>query len=90
MNDEKRKSITPKDIAALSKQQRHVLGCICINQDGGHARSTLDSLEKRGLIASWDEDAGGHPPMTIKRYGAPFDVHMAWCQWCSEQPEEDL
>lgn len=90
MTDEKRKPITPKNIAALTKRQRDVLGFICINQDGGHHSATLAALERWGLIVSYDEDRGGYPPMTVKRYSAPIDVHMAWCEWCSEQQDEDL
>lgn len=90
VSGQKRKAITVDDIRKLPKKQRDVLGHICINQDGGHHQATLAALEKRGLIASYDEERGGHPPMTVKRWGVPIDVHMAWCEWCSEQPDEDM
>lgn len=73
------------DFSRLTEKQREVLGAIAINEDGGHAESTLLSLEKRGLIVWEMVPMGGHPPMNIRRWYMPLPVHIEWCEWCSQQ-----
>jgi hypothetical protein len=68
----------------LTDKQRDVLGAIAINQDGGHHPKTLAALRKFGLISRREEFKGGWFPMTVVRYDVPVDIHIAWCEWCSE------
>ena len=83
------------DFDALTENQRHVLGCVAMGQDGGHARASLLSLEKRGLIAGEDVEMRGNGrspidriPMKVRRYYVPIPVRIQWCEWCSEHCEE--
>lgn len=77
----------PLDFDALTEKQREVLGEIAVNQDGGHHRRTLESLQRKGFIVSVDEVLGGRFPVHIKRWYTPVHVHIAWCEWCSLQGE---
>lgn len=77
------------NFSALTKKQQHVLGMVSINLDGGHNRSTLDSLVKKGLIERYEEPSMAGPfKMSIHRYRVPLAVHMAWCYWCAAKHGE--
>lgn len=75
-------------IDGLTMAQRRVLGAVAINQDGGHHPLSLKGLQGLGLIESYPERLGGHPPRTVTRWRVPIHVHMAWCAWCAESPGE--
>jgi hypothetical protein len=92
MADDSLKAIIEK----LSAKQRHVLGMIAINEDRGHPPTTIHSLMKKGLIIAHQEQIygpGNTPidriPMTVTRYDVPIPVHIAWCEWCSENYREE-
>ena len=84
--------LTAEAVGKLSEKERHVLGCICINQDAGHAQRTLNSLMRKGWIVSYDEPFAGNPPSTTKRYEPSCPAaHMAWCEWCGANvTDEDI
>jgi hypothetical protein len=75
-----------QEIDALNDQQRHTLGCIAMNEDGGHPQATLLALIRRGLIVRVDVKDGN---CTIHHYETPIPVHIAWCEWCSKHFQED-
>lgn len=68
----------------LTTKQQETLGLIAINQDHGLNTSVVASLERRGLIATRLEQLPGWPAVTVKRYHLPISIHIAWCEWCSE------
>jgi hypothetical protein len=72
----------------LTKSQLSVFEQICINDDAAHNQRTLDSLVRRGLIEEYDERQD--VIFVIKRYRVPIPVHMAWCEWASEQEAIDF
>jgi len=73
----------------LTKAQQKVFEQICCNNDKGHYSRTLDSLEHKGFIESYEQNLGGRFPVTIKRYNVPYHIHYEWCQWCSENCNEE-
>ena len=83
------------DIAKLPKRQRDVLGFVAIGEDAGQPRSVLKALERKGLIAPYEQliyGTGSSPidriPMMVIRWRVPLPVHRAWAAWCAGQEEE--
>jgi hypothetical protein len=83
-------------IDKLSNKQRHVLGMIAMNEDGGHPPRTILSLLKLNLIVAYKEQMVGKGksvvdriPLTVTRYDVPTPVHIAWCEWCSKHHSEE-
>lgn len=77
-----------KNFRDLTNAQQRVLGLIAINEDLGHNERVYRALEAKGLIVGEDENRGGFPPLTVRRYHVPMPVHMEWCTWCSENFSE--
>lgn len=84
-------------IGKLTAKQQHVLGCVYIGLDSGHPRATLDSLVRHGLIDRYTGEIAGRRggsaierlPLLVARYRCPsIGHHMAWCAWCSQQPDD--
>lgn len=73
-------------IKKLPKRQQDVLGHIAINEDGGHPQQTLKVLLAKGLIVEQEEK---QPGLVIKHYAVPVWVHIAWCEWCSQQVTDE-
>ena len=75
----------------LSKAQYNVFEQICINNDAGHNERTLKALEKKGLIKCkmLPLKDGGFPPVEILRSYVPLEIHQEWCQWCSDNFDDD-
>lgn len=69
-------------IEGLSEKQRHVLGMIAINEDQGHPPTTIHSLVKKQLIQAFKEQGKTF-------YAVPIPVHIAWCEWCSDNYKEE-
>ena len=81
-----RQTLLMKNFRNLTNAQSDVFEQIAVgnDNDGGHNPKVLDRLEKMGLLTSKSQILSGFPPVTIKRYEVPIDIHMEWCQWCSE------
>jgi hypothetical protein len=76
-------------IEKLSEKQRHVLGMIAINEDQGHPPTTIHSLVKKQLILPFKPERH-HPASPPKMgYMVPIPVHIAWCEWCSDNYKEE-
>lgn len=74
----------------LPPRQQETLGRIAINDDTCVAPATAQALIRKGLIEEYREEKpfSGSVTISIKRYRVPIAVHIAWCRWCAEQPEE--
>jgi hypothetical protein len=81
--------VNEQDFDALTEPQRHVLGAIAVNMDSGHHPATLRKLMELGLIEEYEETLGGRFPVRIKRYVVPLPVHIAWCEWCDANYDDD-
>jgi hypothetical protein len=81
--------VTTLDMDALSLRQREVLGEIAIGQDGGHNKRILQVLAEKGLIVGYQQALPGHPPVTVTRWEVPLDVHIQWCEWCTQRVDEE-
>lgn len=78
--------VTVDDLAALSRNQQNALSEIaCNNRAGvGCARSTLQSLVRRGLIEPHTRLLpGGRYPVEVVEYEVPTNVHIVWAEWCA-------
>lgn len=90
-------NFTSDEIDAFTKNEQDVLGWIYIGKDSGHSRRTIASLLKKGWIVEYEDAIPGtgtsvidRLPLIVKRYTYPhIAAHMAWCEWCSQQPDED-
>lgn len=78
--------VTAETIGRLPKRQLEAFSLICINQDGGHHPATLEALMRRGLIEEIEQRVPGG---VVYRYEATLPAHIAWAEWCSQQPDEE-
>lgn len=84
--------MTPHPCAGLSRTQRAVFEQIATNNDAWHPPSTIRSLMRRGLIiVAGTRTIGGDLPwkVTLPAYAVPYDHHMQWCAWCSENVKDE-
>ena len=79
-----RQTLLMKNFRNLTNTQSDVFEQIAVGNDGGHNPKVLDRLEKMGLLISKSQILSKCPPVMIKRYEIPIDIHIEWCQWCSE------
>lgn len=71
----------------LSDSQSSVFEQIATGNDAGHSKRTLDSLMRKGLIRQFQQSQVDHiGQFYVYRYEVPLDVHIEWCEWCSQQP----
>ena len=81
MTDHPCKGMTKVQIAAFER--------IAINQLPQCGWKSIDALLKAGVIDRGEDevrrDAMG--VYRIPNFFVPLGVHMQWCDWCSEQPE---
>lgn len=81
MTDHPCKGMTKAQIAAFEQ--------IAINQPPQCKWNTIDALMKAGMVergkGETRRDAMG--VYEIPYFYVPLLIHMQWCEWCSEQPE---
>ncbi len=75
-------------MAALTPAQRRVLGLIACGEDGGHRPKVLATLEDKCLIVGHEVTLPGRFPVTVVRWEVPIGIHIQWCEWCAQQPDE--
>ncbi|GAF67766.1 unnamed protein product [marine sediment metagenome] len=64
-----------KTFREITKAKSLVFEQVAIGNDTGHNPKVLAQLEKIGLITSSPVILSGHPPVTIKRYEVPINIH---------------
>jgi hypothetical protein len=71
------------------KAQREAFERIAINQPPAASHKTLVALRAAGLVDYTNkvigQDALGK--ITVPEWFVPLPVHMQWCEWASEQPD---
>lgn len=77
----------------MTKAQIRDFELIAVNDHprGGHG--VIKKLEEAGLIVEGPRvivgrDAFG--PIERRSWYVPFPIHMQWCEWCAEQPDDNL
>jgi hypothetical protein len=79
-----------KRFMGLTPKQTEVLGHIAMNNDRGHHPATLTALLNRCLIERHEVRAPNERlPFYDVHYTVPLGVHMAYCQWCDDNFNED-
>jgi hypothetical protein len=73
--------------AHCTPKQIEVFEQIAINNSTGHHPATVKALERKGLVVLTERVLRGHPPVKVWEPQVPLPIHMQWCQWCAEQPE---
>ena len=73
----------------MTKRQIEVFERIAINQPPCCPWPTLDALLKAGVIERGEDDVRRDAlgVYKIPSFHVPLLIHMQWCEWCSEQPE---
>lgn len=76
----------------MTKAQRRDFELIATGQYplGGH--KTIDALESHGLIVEGAPQVLGRDALgliTIPSWSVPLPIHAQWCEWASEQPDQD-
>lgn len=84
--------MTDHPCKGMSRKQREAFEQIAINQHPQDGWRSIDALLKAGVIEKVEgekrRDAMG--VYEIPRFNVPLSVHMQWCEWCSEQPDNLL
>lgn len=76
-------------IKNLTKKQREVFDQICVGNDKGHLRVTMQALVRKGLVERQLQKISSE--CSILRYTfANFEVHRAWCELCAEECGEEV
>ncbi len=81
----------------LTSAQYNVFAQITINKQPYAARSTIEALLKKGLIVKIAPRAVfgkgtsifDRMPVLVEQYAIPISVHLEWCAWCAEHPDEE-
>lgn len=75
----------------LTKAQTRVLASIAFGEFPCAVQRTLEILEGKGLIvvASEEQRRDALGPYTFKTYEMPIAEHIAFCEWCAAQAEEE-
>lgn len=76
-------------IRKLTKAQRGALDNMGANMHPRCATKTLDALERLGLIEGEDVILPGRFPVKVRHHTVPIFVHIAWCELCSEEIEQE-
>lgn len=87
-----------KRFRGLGPKQEEVFRQIAFGHDGtGCPRATLRALEAKGLIVGADVPTYGPTmapmdriPIMVRRYTVTLPLHMEYCRWCSEQPDDEV
>lgn len=75
------KNLSPVQIAAFEQ--------IAINQPPQCGWKSIDALLKAGVVERGEDDTrrDAMGVYHIPNLYVPLHIHMQWCAWCSEQPE---
>jgi hypothetical protein len=81
--------MTDHPCKGMTRAQIEAFERIAINESPKCAWPTIEALLKKEVIAYGTsevrKDAMG--VYHIPQFHVPLHIHMQWCQWCSEQPE---
>jgi hypothetical protein len=84
--------MTTPNFSTLPPTQQDCLAAYAfpgLSQPQPWARATTASLVAKGLLERRDHDKGGG--LTVHDFEMPIAVHMAWCEWCSDEiSDEDM
>jgi hypothetical protein len=86
-----------KNFRNLTNAQQKVLGDISIGQIPFCSPKTIQILLAKGLIEQRPDKPiygkGNSPidriPLMVAQYEMPIQIHIEWCQWCAEQPDNE-
>lgn len=81
--------MTDHPCKGLTKAQREAFERIAVNQEPMATHKTLLALRAKGLIGYTDKVVGRDAlgKITVPEWFVPLHVHYQWCNWCSEQPD---
>lgn len=83
--------MTDHPAKGCTKRQIEAFEWIAVGQPYGYAQSTLEALERKGLISFQDKtlppDKFSRFPVVVKEPFVPLPVHYQWCTWCAEQDD---
>lgn len=81
--------MTDHPCKGLTRAQIEAFEQIAINQPPQSGWKTIEALLAYGVIERGEgekrRDALG--TYEIPNFFVPLPIHMQWCEWCSEQPE---
>lgn len=84
--------MTDHPCKGMTKAQRDAFEAIAINLQPQCTWPTIDVLLKAGVIERGEgekrRDAMG--TYEIPSFFVPLPIHMQWCEWCAEQPNNAL
>lgn len=83
--------MTDHPCKGLSKAQREAFEQIAISQPPRATHKTLISMRQKGLIDYVDREIGRDAlgKIVVPEWFVPLPIHMQWCEWCSEQPDNE-
>ena len=81
--------MTDHPCKGMTKNQIAAFEALAINQTPQDGWRSIDALIARGVVERVEgekrRDAMG--VYEIPRFNVPLPIHMQWCEWASEQPE---
>ncbi len=84
--------MTDHPCKGMTKPQREAFERIAVNMFPLCRSKTLDALLKAGVIELGEPETyrDGLGSYQVPTYSVPLPIHMQWCEWCSEQPDNVL
>ena len=80
--------MTDHPCKGMTKRYHEIFEQIAVNQPPRCRDSMILQLKLRGLVEveyKTLRDKLGEYKIPV--YSVPLPIHMQWCEWCSEQPE---
>lgn len=79
--------------AGMTPAQKRDFEFIAVGQRPLGGKSTINALLAKGLIQEDRPELLGRDrfgPIEIPRWYVPLPIHMDWCEWCAQQPDNEL
>jgi len=75
----------------VTPAQQEAFEQIATGSGMAHHPTTLAALERKGLIEQVGERVFGSGPLAVRIpvHEVPIPIHMAWCEWCAENVDDE-
>lgn len=74
----------------MNRAQREAFEMIAVSQHPRCKPQTIAALLARGVVTRGPDEILGRDALgqiAVPTYYVPMQIYMQWCDWCSEQPE---
>jgi hypothetical protein len=83
--------MTKHPCAGMTQAQMRAFEALAVGMSPGCAPKTIKALLDRGVLVQSGQQnfRDGLGAYSVPIYDVPFAVHRQWCEWCSENVEDE-